>query len=248
MKWVFITGATSGMGRACAEYLAAAGYHVIAAGRNQIALKELEHRAVERGWHLHALKLDVTDSASIPAVAERAYELTGRSGIDVLINNAGYGQAGFLADLDEEQVRRQFEVNVFGLLDVTRAFLPQMRYRSTRIINIGSLMSRIASPWTGIYSTAKNAVRALNDVMRVEFGVLGIRVILVEPGRMNTGFRDHAVTSLEGIDQERSIYAAAYRWLKTSLYSPLGFFQDVEPVEVARLVAEIIETRRRRSR
>ncbi|MDD5712259.1 MAG: SDR family oxidoreductase [Smithellaceae bacterium] len=248
MKHILITGATSGIGRTCAEHLAAQGYAVIATGRNQQALDELEDKAAKGNWHLHTLKLDITNKEDVTAAAAQALKLTGGKGIDVLVNNAGYGQVGFLADLSNDQIRGQYDVNIFGMLAVTKAFLPQLVTNRAMVINIGSMMSRLSSPWSGLYATTKAAIRALSDVMRVEFGVLGVRVFLIEPGAIKTDFHHKAISSLDRIDQDNSYYAPTHRWMKENDYSPFFAMAEIEPVRIAQLVEQIVAGKKRKSR
>src|SRR6185437_3350064 len=130
---VLITGATSGIGRHAALHLAERGHRVIATGRSERALVELaaSHPALE------TLRLDVTDQASIDAAARAVTEMTGGRGLDVLVNNAGYGALGPTESISDADMRAQYDVNVFGLMAVTRAFLPRMRERGEgRIINV----------------------------------------------------------------------------------------------------------------
>jgi NADP-dependent 3-hydroxy acid dehydrogenase YdfG len=175
-----ITGATSGIGRACAEHLAARGHTVIATGRNRKVLAELQELSARRAWKVHSLHLDVTDATEVASVVEEATRLCG--GIDALVNNAGVGQAGFLADVTSQQLRGQFAVSLFGLFDVTRAFLPQLIAYHGVVLNIGSIMGRMTAPWMGAYGAVKAAVRSLTETMRVELSAVGVRVVLIEPG------------------------------------------------------------------
>ena len=172
---VFITGATSGIGRATALDLAGRGYHVIASGRRTAELESLRAVAHERGHRLDTVELDVTSSASIAAAVAAVTRLTDRSGIDVLVNNAGFGVAGPAVEVTDADLRRQFDTNVFGLMAVTRAFLPQLRARgAAKIINISSLGGRITLPFMATYNATKYAVESLSDGLRLELKPLGI--------------------------------------------------------------------------
>ncbi len=244
MKWVLITGATSGIGLATAEYLAGHGYNVIATGRNELALKNLARRAAEKEWHLHVQVMDVCRPESISVAVDAVDELTRGYGLDVLINNAGYGQVGFIADLSEEQIRRQFDVNLFGPIVVTKAFLPLLIGKESLVINMGGMMGRVPYPWTGIYCTTKRALRTLVDVMRVEFDTLGIKVVLVEPGAVKTSFQEEAVGTLDQVDEENSYYAATHRWLREHEYRPFAEMMSKEPLAVAMKLESIIRSKR----
>ncbi len=189
-KTILITGATSGIGRDAAVYLASRGHRVIACGRNERALEEL------RAEGLTALALDVTDARSIEAVRAQV------GGVDVLINNAGYGLMGPLEMLSDADVRAQFETNVFGLLAMTRAFLPAMRERGGgRVINVSSVGGRMVFPLGGAYHATKYAVEAMSDALRMEVAQFGVDVVLIEPGYIKTGFTG---VSIDLLDKYRS--------------------------------------------
>lgn len=189
-KTILITGATSGIGRDAAVYLASRGHRVIACGRNERALAEL------RAEGLTALSLDVDDPRSIAAVQAEV------GGVDVLINNAGYGLVGPLEMLSDADVRAQFETNVFGLLAMTRAFLPAMRERGGgRVINVSSVGGRMVFPLGGAYHATKYAVEAMSDALRMEVAQFGIDVVVIEPGYIKTGFTG---VSIELLDKYRT--------------------------------------------
>src|ERR1043165_3857532 len=199
-KIVFITGATAGIGRTTALYLAQLGHHVIASGRKAGELTRLETEALGRGGKLDGVTLDVTSGDSIAAAVEAVSNLTGGKGPDVLINNAGFGVLGPTSEISDAEMRRQYETNVFGLMNVTRAFLPRMiERRAGRIINISSVGGRITLPYFGVYSSTKYAVEALSDALRYELRPFGIDVALIEPGVIRTNFESTAATSLQGL-------------------------------------------------
>jgi NADP-dependent 3-hydroxy acid dehydrogenase YdfG len=152
-KTILITGATAGIGKHVALHLARKGYRVFASGRNAAALERLASEAA--GTALETLRLDVTDAASIEAAREEIDRRTDGHGVDVLVNNAGYGLAGALEELADADIRAQFDTNVFGLVAVTRAFLPAMRRRgSGRVLNVSSVGGRITFPLFGAYTAA----------------------------------------------------------------------------------------------
>jgi NAD(P)-dependent dehydrogenase (short-subunit alcohol dehydrogenase family) len=204
---ILITGATSGIGRDAALRLARAGHLVLAGGRRPDALAALARGA---GGTLEPLVLDVTDPASVEAARELVERRTGGRGLDVLVNNAGYALPGPLEALAEAELRRLFETNVFGLLAVTRAFLPAMRERGRgRVVNVGSIMGRVAMPLLGAYNASKHAVAAVSDALRMELAPFGITVVLVEPGALRTGFAATALAGLAPYRDPASPYAAA---------------------------------------
>lgn len=202
---VLITGATAGIGRHAALHLAARGFRVIATGRNAEALSSL---AVEAEGDLTTLKLDVTDQGSIDAAVEMVDRITAGHGVDVLVNNAGYGDIAPMETTTDKDLRSVFETNVFGLMAVTRAFLPRMRERSAgRIVNVSSLGGLFTLPLFGAYNATKHAVESLSDALRIELRPFGIEVSLVEPGPIRTNF---STTSLKSVAryQDDSPYAA----------------------------------------
>jgi NAD(P)-dependent dehydrogenase (short-subunit alcohol dehydrogenase family) len=199
-----ITGATAGIGRHAALYLAARGFRVIATGRNQDALAEL---AVEAEGDLTPLRLDVTDQASIDSAVEVVDRITGGHGLDVLVNNAGYGDIAPMEMTTDKDLRAVFDTNVFGLMAVTRAFLPRMRERGKgRIVNVSSLGGLFTLPLFGAYNATKHAVESISDALRIELRPFGIEVSLIEPGPIKTKFSTHSLQSVERY-QDGSPYA-----------------------------------------
>jgi NAD(P)-dependent dehydrogenase (short-subunit alcohol dehydrogenase family) len=191
---ILITGATSGIGRDAALRLARAGHLVLAGGRRPDALAALARDARGR---LEPVTLDVTDPASVAAARALVERRTGGRGLDVLVNNAGYALPGPLEALAERDLRELFDTNVFGLLAVTRAFVPAMRERGQgRVVNVGSIMGRVAMPLLGAYNATKHAVAAMTETLRMELAPFGITVVLVEPGAVRTGFASRALAGL----------------------------------------------------
>ncbi|WP_321814711.1 MULTISPECIES: oxidoreductase [unclassified Paraburkholderia] len=181
----FITGASRGIGALIAEAALANGNAVVAAGRNVAAI-------VERLGESDALlpvALDVTDEAQAQTAVQAATEKFGR--IDVLINNAGFGLLGAIEESSDKDVRRMYDTNVFGLLNVTRAVLPVMRaQRSGHVINISSVGGYRAAAGFGAYSSTKFAVEAITEALHAELKPLGIQATVVEPGYFRTDFLD----------------------------------------------------------
>lgn len=192
---VLITGATAGIGRRTALDLARAGYRVFATGRRAEALASLKSEAA--GTSLETLVLDVTKAESIEAARAAIDAATDGHGVDVLVNNAGYGLIGPLEELRDADLRAQFETNVFGLMAVTRAFVPAMRARGAgRVINVSSVGGRVTFPLMGAYNATKYAVESLSDALRVELRPFGVHVSLIEPGSIRTEFTDVSVGTI----------------------------------------------------
>jgi len=180
----FITGASTGFGRILAEQLLAAGHTVVATARKPEQIAELVASYPDTGL---ALALDVTDPVAIEAAVTRTIETFGH--IDVLINNAGFGIAGAIEEVTEDEYMPVFETNVFGLIRLTRAVLPYLRrQRSGHIVNLSSIAGLVTSPGLGYYNTTKFAVEGFSQALYSEVAPLGIHVTIVEPGPFRTDF------------------------------------------------------------
>jgi NAD(P)-dependent dehydrogenase (short-subunit alcohol dehydrogenase family) len=193
---VLVTGATSGIGRATALHFASIGHHVVATGRKPELLEAMKTEASAKSYSgkLDTVLLDVTSQASIDRAAHEVDELTGGRGVDVLVNNAGYGLCGPLAEIEDADLRAQFDTNVFGLMAVTRAFLPGMRAKkSGKIFNISSVGGKVTFPFFGAYHGTKYAVEGFSDALRYELRPFGISVVVIEPGPIATAFGQTAM-------------------------------------------------------
>jgi NADP-dependent 3-hydroxy acid dehydrogenase YdfG len=180
----FITGASTGFGRLLAEEVLKAGGKVVATARNRDKVADLE---VQYPQTAKALALDVTDAGQVDSAVTQAFARFGR--VDVLVNNAGYGVAGAIEEVSEAESMPMFETNVFGLLQVTRAFLPHLRkQRSGHILNLSSIGGVVASPGMGFYNATKFAVEGISEALAAEVAPLGIRVTIIEPGPFRTDF------------------------------------------------------------
>ena len=176
MPSVLITGASTGIGRAAALRLAGKGWTVLAGVRDREAAESLVADAPPGS--LTALTLDVTDAAQIAAAVAQLPA----SGLDALVNNAGIGIGGPLELVSSEDLRRQFDVNVFAQVAVTQAMLPALRRASGRIVFISSIGGRVAMAFTAPYAASKHAIEAFGDALRVELRTSGVQVALIEPG------------------------------------------------------------------
>jgi NAD(P)-dependent dehydrogenase (short-subunit alcohol dehydrogenase family) len=192
-KAVLITGCSTGIGRATALRLVRSGWTVYATARRVETLAELEQAGAR------VLALDVTDTASMQAAVAAVQDAEGAVG--VLVNNAGYSQSGPIETVSMDAVRRQFETNVFGLVQLTQLVLPAMRaQRYGRIVNVGSMGGRLTFPGGGFYHATKYALEAISDALRFEVAGFGIEVTLLEPGLIVTEFGEAATASMAELD------------------------------------------------
>lgn len=242
-KIILITGATAGIGRFTALHLAKLGHHVIASGRKTDELKKLEAEGAE--YKLDTVMLDVTSATSIAAAVVEVDALTHGKGVDVLVNNAGFGILGPTSEISESEMRRQYETNVFGLMNVTRAFLPKMmERRAGRIINVSSVGGRMTLPYFGVYNSTKYAVESLSDALRYELRPFNIDVALIEPGIIRTNFEATAVSGL-------SQYASTPYGVAVKKYEEMSKFADKfasNPIVIARAITRAIKARRASAR
>ena len=191
-----ITGASRGLGREIARAARDAGATVVATARSPAAVREAFGGEQDR---LHAFALDITDAQAANAVASEAVERFGA--IDVLVNNAGYAELGFFETFTEAAVRRQFDVNLFGTMNVARAVAPHMRARrSGLIVTISSVSGLVSNAGGAIYSASKFAVEGWMEGFAQELAPLGVRSLLVEPGMLRTDFMDGASARFGSID------------------------------------------------
>lgn len=180
---VLITGTSTGIGRAAAELLATKGYRVLATMRTPDKGRDLVEAAKTSGWDLDLVPLDVRDDASVRSALRQAGD------IDVLVNNAGFEVWGPLEEMTVEDLKDQFETNVYGPFRLITAVLPGMRSRGRGIlVNVSSVAGRVAAPLNGLYAASKYALEALTESLSLEAGHFGIRAHLIEPGAIDTPF------------------------------------------------------------
>jgi NAD(P)-dependent dehydrogenase (short-subunit alcohol dehydrogenase family) len=185
-----ITGSSRGLGNELAKAALAAGHNVVATARKPEQLAELLER---HGAQVRVVPLDVTDQASAHAAVRHAIDAFGR--LDVIVNNAGYGNVASIEEMDDADFRAQMETNFFGVANVTRAALPVMReQRSGHIIQVSSIGGRGGSPGLSAYQSAKWAVEGFSEVLAKEVAPLGIKVTIVEPGSFRTDWAGASMT------------------------------------------------------
>jgi NAD(P)-dependent dehydrogenase (short-subunit alcohol dehydrogenase family) len=190
MSTWLITGCSTGLGRALAEAVIAAGHNAVVTARDPAKVADLAGSAPQRAL---AVALDVTDPAQVTAAVARADERFG--GVDVLVNNAGYGYRGAVEEGDDADVRALFETHFFGAVAMIKAVLPGMRARrSGAIVNISSIGATVTPVGSGYYAAAKAAIEGMSGALRGEVAPLGISVTVVEPGAFRTDFAGRSLT------------------------------------------------------
>jgi NAD(P)-dependent dehydrogenase (short-subunit alcohol dehydrogenase family) len=218
-KAVLITGCSTGIGRATALRLAKAGHIVYATARKVETLHDLAAAGCK------VMALDVCDEASIRAGVAKVEQEHGAVG--VLVNNAGYGSEGPIEEVPMEEVRRQFETNVFGLTLLTKLVLPGMRKQGWgKIVNLSSMGGRMTLPGGGFYHATKYAVEAISDALRFEVQGFGIDVIIIEPGPIKTEFGDTAIARVAALGGPASPYkeflSVLQRQIRDAYEGPMG--------------------------
>lgn len=200
----------------------------------------------EAGESLQPVELDVNDAQSIARAATSIFEATGGYGVDAVVNNAGIAIAGALPDVSDEELRMQFETNVFGLMAVTRAFLPKMmERRSGRIVNLSSSGGQMSLPLVGAYHATKFAVEALSDALRWELHPFNVRVSVIAPGPIRTEFGDKLLSSAERVPAGSAYLAIFQRADRVKAFAERRM-QD--PRVVTRDIVHALSARRPRAR
>ncbi len=206
MKSVLVTGCSTGIGRCIAEGLSARGYRVFATARKQQDLEALSAAGLE------AIQLDLLDKDSVQSAVRQVLDQCDQQ-IYGLVNNAAYGQAGAIEDLEREDLDRQFQTNVIGTQQLTNLVLPAMRNKNEgRIIQISSLLGFITMRYRGAYCASKYALESLSDAMRYELKKTGIHVSLIQPGPIQSEFRNNMLqTYRNAIENKDSVHKTDYR-------------------------------------
>lgn len=226
-----ITGCSTGFGRALAEAVLEQDEIVVATARKPEQLGELVQQYPDRSL---ALRLDVTQPAEIEAAVNRA--MTTFERIDVLVNNAGYGVFGAVEEVSDLEVRRQFETNVYGALNVTRVVLPHLRHqRSGRVLNISSSGGFVGFPGAGIYCASKFALEGWSEALAKEVSSLGIYVTIVEPGAFRTAFNGALIAPDQAINDYATTSGQMLQWL-----SQMDGQQPGDPQKAALAMMQVV--------
>lgn len=237
-KTVLVTGASAGIGKATAIYLAQNGYTVYAAARRVEKMQEL------KSYGIKPVALDVTQDDSITACVEQIFQEAGR--IDILVNNAGFGSYGAIEDVALSDARYQLEVNVFGAMRLAQLVLPKMRENHYgKIINVSSVGGKITSPLGGWYHASKFALEALSDAMRLEVQSFGVNVVVIQPGGTKSEWGNIAVDSLMRVSG-KTAYAGLVTGFKKSFEKVAG--NVPEPIVIAKLIKTSIEANNPKTR
>ena len=245
---VVITGASSGIGRATANLLAERGFRVFAGVRKALDAESL--RAESHG-RVFPVQIDVTEPATITAAAEAIQISLGDRGLHGLVNNAGIATPAPVEYMSADVLRRQFEVNVFGQISVTQAFLPLIRRARGRIVNVGSVGSHIALPFGGALCGSKGAFTLLSDALRLELRPYGVHVCLIEPGAISTPAVDKTLGDVEAVIRSLPPEGAARYGAKLREFMRRGHERETKgspPEVVAEAIHHALTARRPRLR
>lgn len=239
-RLALVTGASTGFGKGLVAALLARDWEVVATMRGASGRQDLlkDELAAHPG-RLHLLPLDVTEKAERHAVAEHVMKTWGR--LDLLVNNAGYGQFGALEDLSEEQLRWQFEVNFFGAAFLTRELLPALRAAKGKVLNVSSILGLVSLPLAGAYCSSKFALEGLSEALSFELEPHGVQVCAVEPGGFRTRFNANICWG-EGSRRDDSPYAAqtaGYQRMRERMMKRRG----TPPEVVVEVMARLAEAR-----
>lgn len=225
---VIVTGASRGIGLETSKMLVENGYRVYGLSRTQPTFSHEQFTPIT---------CDITDAPALNKTLGPILEdmrTSDNSRLAALINNAGYSQVGSIEDVPVDLVRKQFETNVFALLDVTRKVIPIFKkQKEGKVINVGSVVGHFTGPFGGVYSASKHSLEALNAAMRMELRRYGIKVIIVNPGLTDTDFHAIAFTTIDGF-KDRSDYA---QWYKQYIRRHM---KGIPAAAVARIISDIV--------
>jgi len=236
-KVALVTGASAGIGKAIVRRLLSDGWTVYGAARR------VDHMADIQSEGAKIVSLDVTDDPNMTIAVQSIFDAEGR--IDTLVNNAGYGSYGAIEDVPLDEVRRQFEVNVFGLARLTQLVLPHMRAaRSGSVVNISSMGGRIWMPIGGWYHATKHALEVMSDALRMEVKPFGINVVVVQPGAIESEWADISISNMQ-----KASVSSAYRAMIDPVHKAMTTFSDAgSPDVIAAAVSKAVNSPKPRRR
>ena len=233
-----ITGSSSGIGYETSLALARSGFCTYAGVRNTKNSDILEKKIAKEKLDLNILQLDVNDKSSIDNAINRIK--TEEKRIDVLINNAGYGLVGFFEELGLDEIRKQFETNFFGVLNVTKKVIPIMREQNSgTIINLSSGAGQVGFPGISAYVSTKFAIEGFSESLMYELFPFGIRVIIIEPGVIKTNFFNNCIVS-DKSSKKGSLYSNSLKKIQNNI--ELMQEHATHPVEVAKVILQALKT------
>ncbi len=229
-----ITGSSTGFGRSLTEAVLKKGDRVIATARKPEQLDDLVTKYPDKA---KAVRLDVTNPQEVHDAVDAAIDAFGR--IDVLVNNAGYGTVGAIEEVSDEAIRRQFDTNVFGALEMMRTVLPIMRQQhSGHILNVSSVGGFASFGATGIYCATKFALEALSEALAKEVATLGIKVTIIEPGAFRTDFNGRSLSAPEQLIEDYAPISSTYlKWLED-----MDGKQPGDPDKAAVAMIQVVES------
>ncbi|VVT47720.1 Dehydrogenases with different specificities (related to short-chain alcohol dehydrogenases) [Kosakonia radicincitans] len=240
-KTALVTGASSGMGKSIARRLIQDGYQVYVAARNVEKMAELVSLGAQ------ALRMDISRDEEIVSGVKTILGQTG--GVDVLVNNAGFGLYGPVEEIGIDEARYQFEVNLFGAARLTQLLLPAMRdRRSGHIVNITSMGGKMYSLLGAWYHATKHALEGWSDCLRLEVAGFGIKVVIVEPGVIETGFGDAASDSIVRQRLASGSYGHLVKIVSTSIKNTYGQGKGSSPEVIAEIVSRVVNSSNPRTR
>ena len=236
-KVAVVTGSSSGIGYATSLLLARKGFYTYASARNINKSANLQSTADAERLSLKLIQLDVTDNSSVKAAVEKIVSEKGR--IDILVNNAGYGLFGAFEDLSVDEIKAQFETNFFGVVRVTQHVLPIMRKGGGGgiIVNVSSVNGHVPFPVISAYVATKFALEGLSESIAYELEPFGIKVILIEPGAIGSGFMKGSIMSKRALDP-KSAYFEFVRKVRSKISS--DHENATQPEEVAKTIVQAI--------
>jgi NAD(P)-dependent dehydrogenase (short-subunit alcohol dehydrogenase family) len=238
-KVALVTGSSSGIGFETALLLARSGFHTYASMRNLEKSKNITEMVIKEKLPLQIVHLDVNDDGSVKEAIDKIMEEKNR--IDVLVNNAGYGLFGSLEDITIDEIKAQFETNLFGVIRVTQHVLPTMRLRNSGgiIVNVSSVGGRMSVPVLSAYNSTKFALEGLSESMSYELEPFRIRVVIIEPGFIKTNIMNSSILAKKSLDSKSPYFSLTQKvanYFKSMMNNP----SSSQPEEVAKTILKAI--------